>query len=295
MESDFKQKKARKGFHIIIIALVFLFITGFCYYMKNNDNKIVQLKESAINYLGTQHTSSEIEDTLTNILKQLPKETNTEILDLYLHATYALASQSLIDDNMANALYEIMDADRTFDFSRISDDFIKAECEALKEQNIKPVFVNGNLFFDVDYAYFIEHYGSYLNNDYLEMIRFYQEEKQNDYYNSETNQMNYEIVENRMVTIYELIQQYPDSKLKDTMDNTYLFYKKIYLGAYAQDYVYDKGSKIYSDLLQHYRDFSHLVKDIDFRNFLNTLIADYEKSELTRTADIYTHICDFCR
>lgn len=253
-----------------------------------------ETKSDVIAFLSEEHTGEEIETKLTESFKHLSKEENTEIIDLYLHATYSLANQELIDDETANILYSVMDSEKQFDFTKITDDEIKAACEELQRQHIVPRFCNGNLFFDVDYPYFIETYREYLNDDYVALISLYSDEKIYDYYNPETDLMNYDIVESRLNSAYQLMKTYPNSDLMASMQDYYNFYKCVYLGAYSQDYVYDSGIKIKDDLFAKYKDYVLITKDDELQKFMEELITMYDQSDLSRTESIYSKIKIHC-
>ena len=90
------------------------------------------------------------------------------------------------------------------------------------------------------------------------------------------------------------MQKYPNATTLASMKNYYEFYKKIYLGAYAQDYVFESGAKVKEEVLNRYKEFVETVKDEEFKEFLTKLINDYEDSDRSRTVDIYSEIEMFC-
>ena len=263
-------------FLVVLIVAVVGIISGI-QYKTYKENEMVDLKNETVNYLSSEHKKSEIEETLKTNFSKLSKEDCTYVVDLYLHETYALASQSMVDDDMTNVLYGI-----------------REYCIKLADQNVVLRFVNGDLFFDVDYGYFVDTYGQYINDDYAAVLRLYNEEKINDYYDSGTNTMYYETVEKRLKEVYDLMQEYPNATTLTSMKNYYEFYKKIYLGAYAQDYVFESGAKVKEDVLNQYKKFVETVKDEEFKEFLTKLINDYEGSDRSRTVDIYSEIKEFC-
>lgn len=280
-------------FLVVLIVAVVGIISGI-QYKTYKENEMVDLKNETVNYLSSEHKKSEIEETLKTSFSKLSKEDCTYVVDLYLHATYALASQSMVDDDMTNVLYGIMDENRKFDFDKIEDNDLSEYCIKLADQNVVLRFVNGDLFFDVDYGYFVDTYGQYINDDYAAVLRLYNEEKINDYYDSGTNTMYYETVEKRLKEVYDLMQEYPNATTLTSMKNYYEFYKKIYLGAYAQDYVFESGAKVKEEVLNRYKEFVETVKDEEFKEFLTKLINDYEGSDRSRTVDIYSEIKEFC-
>lgn len=284
---------------IIYIGIAILLTAGIGIFSgikisQYKNEKYNNLKQETLDYLGEEHKKEDIEKKLKTNFQKLSKEDTTNIMDVYLHATYTLASQCMINDEMSNEIYGCMDENNQFDFDKIENEETKEFCGIMAEQNIIPRFVNGNLFFDVDYEYFIEQYGSYMQEEYVEVLRLYNEEKLNDYYNSGEEKMYYDTVEKRLLAAYDLMQKYPESKVIQSLTEYYSFYKKVYLGAYAQDYIYDTGAILKEDILSHYMSFVDRIKDPELKTFLQELIKEYQISERTRTSEIYESIKKFC-
>ena len=170
-------KKALISCAVLVIGIA---IGGVGIYQFNVKKQ--EQKEKLISFLGESHTKDEIETELKSGFEKLSKSDCTEILDLYLHATYSVATQNLMDDSTTDAIYSIMKSDYSIDVNDIEDTEIKSTCLKLQDENVVPRFVNGSLFFDVDYGYFYDTYGKYINNDYAELLSLYDEEKKIDYY-----------------------------------------------------------------------------------------------------------------
>lgn len=280
-------KKALISCAVLVIGIA---IGGVGIYQFNVKKQ--EQKEKLISFLGESHTKDEIETELKSGFEKLSKSDCTEILDLYLHATYSVATQNLMDDSTTDAIYSIMKSDYSIDVNDIEDTEIKSTCLKLQDENVVPRFVNGSLFFDVDYGYFYDTYGKYINNDYAELLSLYDEEKKIDYYDSETNKMNTKEVEQRLNNIYELMQEYPNATTKKSMNEYYKFYKCVYLGAYAQEYVFDSDVKINKNVLESYKNFE--PDDPELKETMSKLIDMYNNSDRTRTKDIYSYITNFC-
>lgn len=285
------EKKCRKQVFIVLLLIMMGILVGF-QIMNYKERMEAERKTKLISYLAESHEKAEIENTILKDFKKMKKEDCTEVIDLYLHATYALAYATPVDDETANALSAIMKEDRSFDLEELEEGEIKTFCKTLEEQNVVPRFVNGNLFFDVDYAYFYHTYGAFMNDDYAQMIKLYDEEKKKDYYNPETNEMDYEVVEERLNQIYQILTAYPEAATKKSMLEYYNFYKSIYFGAYAQDYVFENGAKVKEDLLERYKTFA--AADADLGNFLKEITDLYAESGRTRTTEIFSKIKTFC-
>lgn len=285
------EKKRGKQAFIILLLVMMGALAGF-QIMNYKEKMEVERKTKLISYLAESHEKAEIEKMLLENFKKMKKEDCTEVMDLYLHATYALAYATPMDDETANALSAIMKEDHSFDLDEMEDGEIKTFCQTLKEQNVVPKFVNGNLFFDVDYGYFHDTYGKFIHDDYRQMIKLYDEEKKRDYYDPETNQMDYEVVEERLNQIYQIITTYPEAATKKSMLEYYNFYKAIYFGAYAQDYVFENGAKIKEDLLERYKTFA--AADADLAAFTKEVADLYTESGRTRTTEIFEKVKNFC-
>ena len=285
------EKKRGKQAFIILLLVMMGVLAGF-QIMNYKEKMEAERKTRLISYLAESHEKAEIEKMLLENFKKMKKEDCTDVMDLYLHATYALASATPVDDETANVLSAIMKEDHSFDLDEMEDGEIKTFCQTLKEQNVVPRFVNGNLFFDVDYGYFHDTYGEFIYDDYRQMIKLYDEEKKRDYYDPETNQMDYEVVEERLNQIYQIITAYPKAATQKSMLEYYNFYKAIYFGAYAQDYVFENGAKIKEDLLERYKTFA--AADADLAAFTKEVADLYTESGRTRTTEIFEKVKNFC-
>ena len=285
------EKKRGKQVFIILLLVMMGVLAGF-QIMNYKEKMEVERKTKLISYLAESHEKTEIEKMLLENFRKMKKEDCTDVMDLYLHATYALASATPVDDETANSLSAIMKEDHSFDLDEMEDGEIKTFCQTLKEQNVVPRFVNGNLFFDVDYGYFHDTYGEFIHDDYRQIIKLYDEEKKKDYYDPETNQMDYEVVEERLNQIYQIITEYPEAATKKSMLEYYNFYKAIYFGAYAQDYVFENGAKIKEDLLERYKTFA--AADADLAAFTKEVADLYTENERTRTTEIFEKVKNFC-
>ena len=261
--------------------------------MDDIQNK-AQLKSDTLTYLTEEHTSEEIENTLIDAFKQLDKEDNTQIIDALIYGTYNAAASVMMSDEETDILYQIMDEDKNFDLDLIEDQEIKDTIQVMVDQHVVPRYVNGNMFYDVDYGYFADTYGEYINEDYEEVLRFYDEEKKIDYVNAESVEMYPDVVTDRLDLLYNMIESHPDSEILDIMFQSYLFYECVYLGAYSQDYIFSDDAKIKDNVLESYKEYKEVTKDTELAEFLNTLVADYEESEGYRTVPIMESIKDFC-
>lgn len=252
------------------------------------------LKNATLTYLTQEHTADEIENTLLSAFKQLDKEDNTQILDALIYGTYSAASSVMMSDEETDVLYQIMDEDKNFNSSLIEDTEIREIVDTLGEQHVIPRYVNGNMFYDVDYGYFAETFGDYINPDYREVLEFYNLEKEEDYVNVENNLLITDVVTERLDTLYAMLQEYSDSELIDIINDLYTFYKAIYFGAYSQDYVFTDDAKIRENVLESYNEYKGLTLDSDLSVFMESLTEMYNEADDYRTVPIMESIKDFC-
>lgn len=253
-----------------------------------------QLKADTLTYLTKEHTPEEIEKTLLESFAQLDKEDNTQILDALIYGTYSAAASVMMSDEETDVLYQIMDENHSFDFSKIEDEEIKNNVEILSSQHVVPRYVNGSMFYDVDYGYFADTFKDYINPDYYEVLDFYDEEKLVDYVDSDNSKLNAEVVTGRLDKLYDMMNRYQDSEILDIMEEAYVFYQTVYLGAYSQDYIFTDDAKVKDDVLQSYKEYKDVCKDSELKIFLEKLISDYEEVDNYRTVPIMESIKEFC-
>ena len=101
------EKKRGKQAFIILLLVMMGALAGF-QIMNYKEKMEVERKTKLISYLAESHEKAEIEKMLLENFKKMKKEDCTEVMDLYLHATYALAYATPMDDETANALSAII-------------------------------------------------------------------------------------------------------------------------------------------------------------------------------------------
>lgn len=252
-----------------------------------------ELKNKTLKYLGEEHTPEEIETTLKDAFTKLDVDDNTQIVDTLLYGTYNAAAQYMISDDETNELYHVMDENKNFDLTKIEDTELKDKIQALNDQHVVVRYVNGNMFYDVDYGYFASTYGDYINPEYKGMLEFYDKEKKEDYYNEENDLLYTTVVENRLDQLYGMIQSYTTTDILALANECYNFYEAVYLGAYGQEYIFENG-KIRQDIFDSYQKYKDVTKDEKMKSFLTELIDDYNEVSLDKTTPILEKIKSFC-
>lgn len=252
-----------------------------------------KIKNDVLYYMSEKHTSQEVETTMLKAFPNLSAQNCTSLVDTYLYGVYNAAAQYALDDSQTNSLYAALQSDGTFDMSLVTDKELKNQVQELKDEHIVLKYLNGSIFWDVDYEYFDTTFGDYLIPDYKVMIHFYAEEKKNSYCDEGAEKLYTDVVISRLNTLFDMMCSYPDSEIYDIMKESYYFYKAVYLGAYAQDYIFDSGS-IRPEILDSYKAYQEECKDDELKIFLQTLIKDYADTDGVRTIPVYESIKNFC-
>lgn len=256
-----------------------------------------EYKTDSVNILKTldSYTSEEVKEKLLGNFSFMDKADCTEVVDTYIYGTYNAAMQYTLTDEETDALMFVTASDaHQPDLSRLDDEELKEKFENLKnEEHIVIRYVNNDIFYDVDYKYFLDSFGEYLNDDYYSLLSFYEEEKNSDYVDDANEDFHADVVTDRLDKLYQMLTAYPTSDIFTSIQSSYYFYKAIYLGAYAQDYIFDSGS-LRENVMESYKAYKDTCKDNTFKEFLGELVKDYEDVELTRTVPIYEKIKTFC-
>lgn len=252
-----------------------------------------KIKNDVLNYMSEKHTSQEVETTMLKAFPNLSAQNCTSLVDTYLYGVYNAAAQYALDDGQTNSLYAALQPDGTFDMSLVTDKELKNQVQELRDEHIVLKYLNGSIFWDVDYEYFDTTFGDYLIPDYKAMIHFYAEEKKNSYCDEGAEKLYTDVVISRLNTLFDMMCSYPDSEIYDIMKESYYFYKAVYLGAYAQDYIFDSGS-IRPEILDSYKSYQEECKDDELKSFIQTLIQNYTDTNGVRTIPVYESIKNFC-
>lgn len=254
-------------------------------------------KTDALNTLKSldSYTSDEAKEKLLSDFENMDKPDCTEIVDTYIYGTYNAAMQySLTDEETDALIFVTKGGSHEPDLSKLEDKELREKFEELKnEDHIIIRYVNDDIFYDVDYKYFLDSFGSYLNDDYYSLLSLYEEEKNEDYADMANNEFYAGVVEKRLEKLYKLLTDYPNSDIYTSALSSYLFYKAVYLGAYAQDYIFDSGS-IRENVLDSYKAYIPNCSDASLKAFLEEITKEYDESNLIRTVPIYESIKKFC-
>lgn len=251
------------------------------------------LKKEALQFLSKEQTPEELETYLLDIFPDLEAADCTEIVDTYIYGIYNTCSQFTLTDDETNLLSRYIVADGKFDLSGLEDEKLKQTIKERSNDHIVLRYLNGSMYWDVDYGYIYNTFGKFLNADYRDVIGFYAMEREKSYQDETEMKLYTDIVIDRLESAYHLLTTYPDSEIVDFMQDSYYFYKAIYLGAYSQDSVFNDG-KVREELFESYQSYAKTCSDPEFSSFLEELISDYLEVDRTRTIPIYEKIKDFC-
>lgn len=297
------QKKSKKKMAAIVCAIVLACGGGYLYTdfvatrtaIKIHTTQAEQDKiaNDVLAFLSKPHSSDEIEKTMILAFKSLPTERCTSLVDTYLYGVYNTAAQYTLDDDQTNKLYAAMNKDGSINMDLVDSDELKQQVSDLAEQHIVLKYLNGALFWDVDYAYFDDTFSQYVNPDYRDVIHFYAEEKKNSYSNEDGERLYTQIVTKRLDSLFTMMATYPDSEIYDIMQESYYFYKAVYLGAYAQDYIFDSGS-VRPEILESYQEYVKTCQDEELQIFIQKILDEYTESNGVRTIPVYESIKEFC-
>ena len=283
-----------------IILLIFIFILaaaagifGYKYIKERKENARQKNYSECINIVTGDYSTEEKENLLVERFKDMPAEDCTDIIDVYIYGTYNYANNvdASLTEAEADALTSAITGDDNIDIEKITDESIKTHFKELREEHVVPRYVNESLFMDCDYKYFSDTFGKYLLPDYKEMLDFFEEEKNKSYCKASESMLYTDVVENRLDKLYEIISKYPESMVMPVIQDSYRFYKSVYLGAYDQNYIFNNGSilKYVYDAYSQYE-----PVDEELNEFLKTVLKSYKDNDLIRTIDTFEKIKKFC-
>jgi len=243
----------------------------------------------------TSDAKSEDEKTaqLQSNFEKMDASECTRVIDTWIYGTYNTAAQYNVTEDDEDQIYHALKEDKSVDIDEIHDDELKNKLRELAKEHIVIRFVNGFLFYDIDYGYFHDSFGKYIRPDYDAMIALFDEEKTVDYCDEGQETLYTDVVMKRLNDIYKIMQAYPDSDIMSVMHDTYNVYKSIIFGAYAQDYIYENGC-VKNEILEHYKTKSSEYSDSEIRSFMDELAVMYNNAGNTRTIPIYEKIKAFC-
>lgn len=236
---------------------------------------------------------ADIESVFLENFPMIDERAHTSLVDLWIYGVYNAAHQCVMSDYEKNLLMRSIRSDKTFDLKLIDDEEMVKRISDLKKQHIVPRFVNGDIFYDVDYGYFEKTFKGLLQKDYEAMLSFFEKEKTVDYCDEGKVVLYTDVVIDRLNEIENIKKEFPDSEIMDLIDESRDFYRCVYLGAYSQDYVFENGT-IRDNVLRSYENDAGDISDTDLSNFVKDIATEYKKVNGTKTVSIMEKVKDFC-
>lgn len=253
------------------------------------------LVTDAQKFLSESHTKKEREDKLLDTFKQLnDKEKATDLTDAYIYGAWAVAQNTQLSDDDTNLLTATLDSEDKLHTENLTDDTLKKTISSMEDQCVTLRYVNGQIFWDVNYQYFIDAFGDYLREDYLDTLRFYELEKTESYVDQANDVLNYDVVYDRLDRSYALYDKYKDSDLNSVLKSNYDFYKAVLFGGYYQTYIWSDSAEIKDDAKAAWTAYADKSKDPDMKPFIEKITKELEDVGGTRTIGIMDEIKKFC-
>lgn len=236
---------------------------------------------------------ADIESVFLENFPMIGEEAHTTLVDLWIYGVYNAAQQCAMSDTEKNLLMRSVRSDKTFDPKLIDDEETEKKVSDFGAQHIVPRFVNGELFYDVDYGYFEKTFKGLLRKDYEAMLSFFEKEKTVDYCDEGRVALYTDVVIDRLNEIEKIRKEFPDSEIMDLIEESRNFYRCVYLGAYSQDYVFENGS-IRENVLNSYENDADTISDKELSDFVKEIAVEYRKVNGTKTVPITEKIKGFC-
>lgn len=277
-----KRKLILCGITIMLFLAYSLFLANYA--ANKTEDKIVSTettKAELVDIIMYSESAEEIESKLTEAFKKMEKEDSTEVIDTLIYFTSQDAAQNTITDEENEKLFAAV-VDGRVDINKVTDEPLSSKLSLLKQNHIIPRYTNESIFYDIDYQYFLDTYKEFLIPAYYDVLEFYFDEKENDYYIPSESKLLTQVVEQRLNTLYGLMKSYKDSDVYPLVEAAYVFYKTEYLGAYDESLIYESNT-IKEEVLDSYRKFKDETKDKELKTLLDSLITDYETSNRVRT------------
>lgn len=246
------------------------------------------------NYMSEEHTKEELK---TKLLAELPKldiQDRTSLIDAYIYGAHSIAANMMITDAESELLNKTIDEKNELHLDKIEDETLKSTIKAMDDNCVIIRYLNGQLFWDVDWDYFENTFGDLLREDYTSLLKFYQQEKATSYYDAETDTLKTDIVTGLLDKAYEMCNKYKESDLADAMKENYDFYKAVYFGAYYQSYIWTDTAEIKPELIESYKSYAETTKDPEMKTFIEDIVQQFGKLENSRTVPIMEKIKTFC-
>lgn len=199
-----------------------------------------------------------ISDLDKNISK-LTKDDSTRLVDALVYAM--TQSTTKYSNEVAGLLTQYQDfseQNKNFNYnspknlSRITDNTLKTLVQDIQNSHLRlDCYNNEEFLVHVDYEYILNKYEKYINDDLKALIVYSQKQDINQFYNSQKNQFDLDIVVSRIILAEQDMSKYSSSVYLSDFKNDRNYYLQVYFGV-NNDHMYDNNKKILSNVLTHY-------------------------------------------
>lgn len=234
----------------------------------------------------------EIDKAFEEKLPLLDKTTATGFIDSLAYLTYYnISLVGELTEAEILLVYEALDAEGTYDESLMVDDSLKQKLGALIESHARIGEVNGNINISVDYGYFVNTYGEYMEDDYKAIFKFYDKEQKESYIDVEKEELMCDVLVDRIEELCSLCVIYKDSGLLDVFKSTKDFYMKEYLGVYSPGKVFEGEDLLKEYVMESYKKVSE-DKESPIKEDIDKVLEVYAQTENKKTPEVESLLFD---
>lgn len=246
-------------------------------FMKNYTNLVVKITEPM-----------KIEKELSKNIKLLSRDNASDSVDGLLYVIHQLLPEMNTKlEAMKPGLKQYLGSDFEFnssvDIERMTDTTIRGFATQVNERFMLLEEYDGEYYIKVNYERILNQYKDYINDDLISLIEFHKKENMNDFFNTNENMFNLDIVTDRIIKIEEYIATYPDSVYVASMLDSRTYYYQVYFGM-NNDFLLDNNNKVLSSTIEHYK----ITKD----KYHNSTLAKHLKEYLTKLEKTNYYVTD---
>lgn len=228
-----------------------------------------------------------------NIMKLTDKEANI-VIDGLMYCINGGNSMINSDTEFMAEVQKIKDVDieKINNLEGITDPELLKNIKNFREEGYVFIKKDGRVISEIDYPRIVEAYGDYVTDDLGDMLEFYNLFHEDSYLNTETQELIYDNVINKILYTENYMKDHEGSTYYGSMASINEFYTMEYFGGHDVPYVYDENNTLRSSAVTSYEKVIKEYPGTQLAERAEAYLAKIEKIGMQKTPDTMVFLMD---
>ncbi|MDF2879622.1 MAG: hypothetical protein K0R54_179 [Clostridiaceae bacterium] len=235
-------------------------------------------------------------EKLDTMVSKISSNNATDAVDGLLYAIHQFLPEmnvklKALSPGLKEYIEKDFDINNKENLEKITDTTLRGFVTQVLERHMLIEEYNGEYFLNVNYQFVLDKYKDFINEDLKALIEFSIKEDLSQFFDSEKNMFELDIVVERLIKIEENINSYPDSVYIPAMLDSKSYYYEVYFGT-NNDFLVDNNNKVLDTVLNHYKATIEKYPDSELAKDIKEYIAILQDTNNSVTDDILNYLID---